>query len=88
MAIAAPIDLSIFLTPIEDSLHSVFTARIILNIRQAAYGDTELHTSYLETRAAFPSVVHEDIQDGLVDPITDIEFQELPTTHVTLTVQT
>jgi len=88
IASAAPIDLMFSSSPLEDCLHSVFTARIILNIRQAAYGDTELHTSYFESCAAFPSVDHEDVLDSLVGPIMGIELQELPTMHVTLTVKT
>lgn len=48
MALAAPITLIALLVPLENAMHSVFTARIILNIRTAAnHGqDTELHSCY------------------------------------------
>jgi len=49
--IAAPIGLTVLLAPLEDVLYSVFTARIILNIRGVAdHGtQTELHTTYEST---------------------------------------
>lgn len=56
ISLAAPLDLIALLSLFEDVLHSVFTTRIIFNIRSAASRgkDLELHTSYLETHGASP----------------------------------
>jgi len=69
--IELPINIMVFLTPLQDILYETLTTRVILNIRQAVGNQgcrTELHTSHYDAMVfASPPVRDEHSQDLRTD---------------------